>query len=275
MEYLLVIIASLLASLLTFFSGFGLGTILMPVFALFFPVEIAIACTAIVHGLNSLFKAIILWRDAHRPTLLRFLPLAIIGAVVGASLLAALGSHIEITTYTLGGREWTVTGVKAVIGTVMLVFAVLELTPAMDRLEFSAKWVPIGGALSGFFGGLSGHQGALRTAFLVRTGLTKEQLVGTNAVCALCIDAIRLAVYMLPLFLLGPWRQATGTQANQQSVISTSELPITLIICGTLAALIGTVAGRRLFKTVTIRAVRVCVGVLLLVMSLAMIAGVV
>jgi len=48
-EYVIICLAAFLASALTFFSGFGLGTILMPVFALFFPVEVAIGLTAIVH----------------------------------------------------------------------------------------------------------------------------------------------------------------------------------------------------------------------------------
>jgi len=35
MEFIIVALFALFASLLTFFSGFGLGTILTPVFALF------------------------------------------------------------------------------------------------------------------------------------------------------------------------------------------------------------------------------------------------
>ena len=53
MEFLIVCVASLLASALTLFSGFGLGTLLMPVVALFFPLELAIAMTAIVHLANN------------------------------------------------------------------------------------------------------------------------------------------------------------------------------------------------------------------------------
>ena len=51
-----VCVAALLASGLTLFSGFGLGTLLMPVIALFFPLELAIAMTAMVHLSNHLFK---------------------------------------------------------------------------------------------------------------------------------------------------------------------------------------------------------------------------
>ena len=43
MDIVVVSIAALFASALTLFSGFGLGTLLMPVVAIFFPVEIAIA----------------------------------------------------------------------------------------------------------------------------------------------------------------------------------------------------------------------------------------
>jgi hypothetical protein len=56
MEYPNICLAALISSGLSLFSGFGLGTLLMFVFAVFFPVEIAIALTAIVHYLNNLFK---------------------------------------------------------------------------------------------------------------------------------------------------------------------------------------------------------------------------
>jgi uncharacterized protein len=48
MEYVVVCLVALIVSGLTLFSGFGIGTLLMPVFAIFFPLQIAIAATAIV-----------------------------------------------------------------------------------------------------------------------------------------------------------------------------------------------------------------------------------
>ena len=55
MEAILVICATaFIGSGLTLVSGFGLGTLLVPVFGLFFPIEVAISLTAIVHFLNSL-----------------------------------------------------------------------------------------------------------------------------------------------------------------------------------------------------------------------------
>lgn len=56
MEIIVIAIVAFFASGLTFFSGFGLGTLLLPAFALFFPIEIAISLTAIVHFLNNIFN---------------------------------------------------------------------------------------------------------------------------------------------------------------------------------------------------------------------------
>ena len=61
MEYLIVSLAAILVATLTLFSGFGLGTLLMPVFALFFPLETAVAATALVHLANGLFKLALGW----------------------------------------------------------------------------------------------------------------------------------------------------------------------------------------------------------------------
>ena len=63
MEFWLIVLASFAASLLTFFAGFGLGTIMLPVFAIFFPLELAIAATAIVHFANNIFKYALLRRE--------------------------------------------------------------------------------------------------------------------------------------------------------------------------------------------------------------------
>ncbi|KAF0170293.1 MAG: hypothetical protein FD161_4693 [Limisphaerales bacterium] len=43
MDYVVVSLAALVATALTLFSGFGLGTLLMPVFAVFFPLPVAVA----------------------------------------------------------------------------------------------------------------------------------------------------------------------------------------------------------------------------------------
>lgn len=64
--YIVVSLAALFAAGLTLYSGFGLGTLLLPVFALFFPAEVAVVATAMVHGANNVFKVSLLGRQADR-----------------------------------------------------------------------------------------------------------------------------------------------------------------------------------------------------------------
>src|SRR5207249_415505 len=113
-----------------------------------------------------------------------------------------------------------------------------------------------GGLLSGFFGGLSGHQGALRSAFLLRAGMTKEQLVGTRVVCAVIVDLSRLLVYGLT-FLARDWavlREGGG---------------VGLMIGASLAAFTGSFVGTRLVKTVTLTVLRRIIAVMLLLLGAA------
>lgn len=49
MSFIIIPLTALVASLLTFFSGFGLGTILLPVFAMYYDTPIAVGLTAMVH----------------------------------------------------------------------------------------------------------------------------------------------------------------------------------------------------------------------------------
>ena len=150
------------ASILTFFSGFGLGTILLPVFAVFFPIELAIALTGIVHFCNNIFKLFLVGKSAHLKTLLYFGIPAVIFAFIGAYLLVNITDLPSWYTYTLFERTLEITPVKLIIAIILIIFAIIELLPFFDRLVFKKKHLPFGGMLSGFFGGLSGHQGALR-----------------------------------------------------------------------------------------------------------------
>ena len=86
------------------------------------------------------------------------------------------------------------------IAVLIAAFAIFELSPRFEKLSFDMKYIPLGGALSGFFGGLSGQQGALRSAFLIRAGLKKEKFIGTSVVSAVVVDISRLIVYGVTFF---------------------------------------------------------------------------
>jgi uncharacterized membrane protein YfcA len=254
-SYLVVCVVALVASGLTLFSGFGLGTLLLPAFALFFPVEIAVSATAVVHLANGIFKLALVGRRADPRSVLAFGLPAIPGALVGAATLAYLSHVPELARYVLFGRELTVTLVKLAIAFLIAAFAVLELAPGADRLAFGRRWLVPGGLVTGFFGGMSGHQGALRSAFLIRSGLSKQAFIGTGVVCAVLVDLTRIAVYG-SAFSSGP-----GAGRGHDAA---------LIVTATAAALLGAWIGVKLLGKVTLAFVRRLVGVRLLALALAM-----
>ena len=115
MTYLVVCSVAFVASGLTLFSGFGLGTLLLPAFALCFPVEQAVALTAVVHFLNNLFKLALVGRHADRRAVLWFGVPAIGAALVGLAGAAASsgqsGSGDTIrTAIELGARTGAMVG---------------------------------------------------------------------------------------------------------------------------------------------------------------------
>ena len=164
MDILLISATAALASLATFFTGFGLATVLTPVMLIYFPPQTAIALTAVVHLLNNLFKYTLTRNHIDWKTVLRFGLPAFFGALAGAALLHFLPAEKTLLSYAVGTKTAAVTSVKLIIGLLMIFFALFEAIPRLKQLQFSENKIYAGGFISGFFGGLSGHQGALRSA---------------------------------------------------------------------------------------------------------------
>jgi uncharacterized protein len=183
-------------------------------------------------------------------------------AMIGAMLLNYFTTVEPIAQYTLLGQVCTISVVKLVIAVMIMGFAVIELHPVFERLAFSTRFIPLGGALSGFFGGLSGHQGALRTAFLIRTGLDKEVFVGTMVVSAVVVDLSRLVIYGATFF-------------SRDFAVLKDQGGLSLIIAGSLAAFAGAFIGSRILKKITMRTIQIVVGVMLFLLSIAIGTGII
>lgn len=249
MEIYIIIASSLAASLLTFFSGFGLGTIMLPVFALFFDLQLAIALTGVVHFLNNLFKWILTRKHINWPIAWRFGIPAFLAAIPGAWLLALLGEQAAIYRYSWQGHTYEILPVKLTIAGLLVIFALIELIPRLQQIRPGKYGLLIGGLLSGFFGGLSGHQGALRSAFLVKLGLSKEAFVATGVIIACLVDISRLSMY--------------AEQLSAETLLSSSHI----LIAACLAAFAGALAGNLLLRKVSIGFLQGLVAVLLMVFA--------
>ena len=257
-DVLLIAIVSAAASALTLYSGFGLGTILLPAFALFFPAPLAVAATGIVHLLNNLFKVALVGRRADWRIVLRFGLPAVPAAIAGALLLTWLGETPRLFEWTAGGRVFGPTGAGVTIGALMILFAFLELQPWFQRLAAPPRLLPAGGLLTGFVGGLTGQQGALRSMFLLRCRLTPDRFIATGVLIAVLVDLSRLPAYAAGFgsaaFGAGEWR---------------------LIALATACAFAGAWLGTRYMKKVTNGIVRGIVAGLMFAIGAALLAGVI
>ena len=255
-QFLLVGIVSLLGSLLTFFSGFGLGTILLPVMALFFPLPVAIASTAIVHLCNNVFKFFLVRKKLNVSVLIQFGIPSALASFAGSMLLLKMQDFSILFEYSLWGKLYSVTWLNLIMGLLILFFSLLEVLPLLQKLDFSKLNPVFGGLISGFFGGLSGHQGALRSAFLIRYNLSKEEFLSTGITLALLVDLVRIPNYL------------------NNSSIEFYTIHFQTLITAIIFALIGAVIGNKIFKKVTLNYIRAFVSLFLFFFSLLICTGI-
>lgn len=189
--------------------GFGIGSLLTPLLALRVGMPIAIAAIAVPHAAATAFR---FWR----------LRTAVDWSVVGGfGVLSAIGGLAGALLYTrLGGRALTL----ALAGLLILT-GISGLTGIMTRWNPS-RVAGLLGAVSGFFGGLAGNQGGVRSAALLSFRLPPTAFVATATATGLLVDLARAPVYL--------WR--TGAELVGLWV------PIALATAGVLG---GTLLGER------------------------------
>ena len=257
MEVAIISLVAFFAAILTFFSGFGLGTILTPVMMIFFPVEVAVAYTGIVHFSNNIFKLFIIGGNVNKDVLMKFGIPAVLAAFIGSLLLFNINANTIAYSYKLMGNIKEVSLIKFIISLLLLVFALIDLIPFFGKFQFGDKSLPLGGFLSGFFGGLTGNQGALRSAFLIKIGLEKQVFIGTTVFISCFVDLTRLSVYWTNLFDL-----------NISNYYSLGFFAIS-------SGIFGSFVGNKLLQKVTLKFIRILVATLILITALALLSGII
>lgn len=120
------------------------------------------------------------------------------------------------------------------------------------RLRGTLAW--LGGALSGFFGGLVGNQGGVRTAAMLGFDVDKRRFVATTTAVALLIDVARVPIYL----------------AVEAAALVRMWPTIALATIGVVG---GTLFGERLLARVPEQRFRMVVGVLLLLLGVSFLVG--
>ena len=172
--------ATLLAAALTVPAGFGLATMITPVMLLWLDPHLAIAAVAVVHAAHNGWKLLLLKSDVDFSAVKRYGWAMVLGALIGASL----GTSIDPQPLLI------------VVGFALILLPILSISERWTNYrlpEAEDRW---GGFGSGFMGGLTGHQGALRAMFLQRRLPDKSAYAATAALLALVVDLSRLPVYL-------------------------------------------------------------------------------
>ena len=237
LSVLVFILVPFLGALATFFTGFGLNTILVPVFLLYWDAPIAVLMAGTVHLCNNILKVALTARSINWNLFQNFGIPAIIFAFLAAFLLSTLTAN-------------TTTNLEPIFGVILMGFACLEFFNW--KLPIQGKWaMRFGGVLSGFFGGFSGHQGALRAMFLSKLKIEPLVFVATTAIISLLVDMTRISVYFSSTALF-------------------SYYPTLLIFLCVPAALAGTLVGKKYIPKVNHAKLSMIVGIGLFVMGLIM-----
>lgn len=253
MEIIILILVSFGASWLTFFCGFGLGTMLSPVFYMIFgDLELAIFATTIVHFLNNVFKFLLMKKSINWQVAIPFGLAAMPAAFIGAWLLTHFDDFV-VVKYQLFGKEWSIMAMNFVFGIILSGFALIELIPSWS-LTISKQSLWVGGFISGFFGGLSGHQGALRTAFLIKYKLEKNIFIATGIVVALIVDIVRSSVYFSDLD-------------------KSMDIDWKLVLISLTAALIGAITGRYFLQKIKLETLNIIVSMAMLLFGISLALG--
>ena len=236
---LLVAVAAVAAGGTAAIAGFGVGSLLTPVFALETDTKTAVAAVSVPHFTATAIRLWLLRTGVNRAVLLRFGIPSAIGGLIGAAL------HTTLATVAL----------TAVFAALLIFAGTSGLTGLSGRFRLTGLAATIGGGLSGLLGGLVGNQGGVRSAALLEFSLPKREFVATATAIALIIDTVRMPFYF-------------ATEASEIGDLWD------LVVIATVAAVAGTVAGLWALRRLPEALFQRMVSVLILALGLAMLISI-
>ena len=215
-------------------AGFGIGSLLTPALSWTTGAKIAVAAVAIPHAIGTSIR---FWRfrDAVDWRVVRSFGLTSAAGGLTGALLNAYASNRALAV---------------VFGSLLILAGGSQLSGYAGkwRLRGTLGWV--GGALSGFFGGLVGNQGGIRSAAMLGFDVGKRQFVATATAVAFLVDVARVPVYI----------------ALESRALARLWPEIGVAAAGVI---VGTLFGERVLARVPERRFRMVIGTLLLMLGLS------
>lgn len=159
--------------------GFGIGSLLTPFFSMPLGMDLAVAAVTLPHLFATAFRCYRMRGDIDGRVLRHFGLLSAAGGLAGALVYAQLGPS----------------ALTGVLGGLLVLTAIANLTGVFSDRRPSGLMTGVLGLSSGFFGGLAGNQGGLRSAALSTFALAPRAFVATSTAIGLLVDLARTPVY--------------------------------------------------------------------------------
>lgn len=161
--------------------GFGIGSFVTPMLTLKVGIGVAVASVSIVHFLGTITRFLFWKKYINKKILLSFGLTSAVGGLIGALLHNVFYNNV----------------LTIIFGCLLVFAGTMELTGLSEKIRFSGILAWIAGGFSGFFGGLVGNQGGIRSASMLGFNLKQKEFVATATGIALMVDIARVPVYLI------------------------------------------------------------------------------
>ena len=230
--------AAIVAGAVAAVAGFGIGSLLTPLVAIEAGTKLAVTLVSIPHAAATTLRCWRLRRHIDWAVFRGFGLASAAGGLAGAAL------HARASSPALG----------ATLGLLLVFAGISTLTGIADRLRFRGTAALAAGGLSGFFGGLVGNQGGIRSAALLGVELGRDEFIATATASALIVDAARVGIYV-------------ATDAAEIARLWP------LVAVAAAGALLGTIGGEGVLRRIPEPVFRRVVAVALVVLGVAMLVA--
>jgi len=179
MEILYIAILTFIAATVGTITGFGTSTLMIPVLVMFFPPVEAIFLVAIIHWFGDVWKILLFRKGFNMRLLVLFGAIGFVTSYLGAFV--SLGTNEQL--------------LLRILGLFLVGYALFLVFQSKFRIPAGNLTAVSGGALSGFFAGMFGIGGAIRSMFLTAFDLPKAVYIATAGAIGILVDSTRIITY--------------------------------------------------------------------------------
>ena len=176
-----IVLLTLVSASIGTMTGFGTSTIMVPVLSFFLPIPQTLLFVGIIHWFGDIWKMLFFKKGFNWKLIILFGIPGIITSFLAASLPITLPELL----------------LQRSLGLFLVLYVAFLFFAPNWKMKASNSGALLGGTLSGFFSGIFGVGGAIRSTFLTAFDLPKSVFLFTSGVIGLLIDSSRLSQYLL------------------------------------------------------------------------------